>query len=62
MRASAAMKLVSAGCTAILASMPAPAAAEKHIFDLRTGNDFGSDANCGEIELLCSSEPHHWPK
>ncbi|CAM9611193.1 unnamed protein product [Ectocarpus fasciculatus] len=46
MRASIAMKLVSAACTALLASLPAPADAEKHIFDLRTGNDFESDANC----------------
>ncbi|CAM9540916.1 unnamed protein product [Ectocarpus sp. 12 AP-2014] len=50
MRASTAMKLVSAGCIALLASMPAPAAAEKHIFDLRTGNDFESDANCEDSE------------
>lgn len=55
MRASTALKLLPACCGFLLSSTPAPADAafaKKAIFDYRTGEDFGTEANCGELFLL----------
>lgn len=55
MRASTALKLLPACFGLMLSGLPASVdavTATKAIFDYRTGEDFGTEANCGERQLF----------